>query len=157
MNDDELRAHKGTSFVGITTSFMCHDGQGEFVMSRRSQNARDEQGTWEIGGGGLKWGNTAEATARREVEEEYGATILGLEFLGYRDIFRKLADGTPTHWVGIDFAILVDRKTVKINEPDMIDDLGWFTLELLPTPLHSQQKPFFQKYEKQLKRILKAH
>lgn len=109
-----------------------------------------------MGGGGLKWGSTAEENVRREVQEEYGAKALEVEFLGYRDVFRKLTDGTPTHWLGIDFTVKVDRQEVKINEPDMIDDSGWFTFDNLPSPLHSQQIPAFKKYSQQLKCILKA-
>lgn len=149
-----LRAHKGISFVGITTAFFCHDGAGRFWLARRSQGARDEQGRWDAGGGGLKWGDKAEDTARREVKEEYGADALKLEFLGYDDVFRKLKDGTPTHWLALRFAVLVDPTQVSICEPESHDEGGWFTREKLPSPLHSQLQPFLDKYKNELDRIL---
>lgn len=145
LSPDILREHKGISFTGITTCFFCHDGKGKFFLAKRSKNARDEQGTWEIGGGGLKWGLTAEENMRREVKEEYNGEVLESVFLGYRDVLRTLPDGTQTHWLGLDFAALVDPAQIKINEPDMFDDAGWFTLDNLPAPLHSQQIPFFEK------------
>ena len=151
---DILRLHKGVSFVGITTCFFCYDGKGRFFMAKRSNKSRDEQGTWEIGGGGLKWGLTAEDNMRREVKEEYNADVLKTDFLGYRDVFRELTDGTKTHWLGLDFAALVDPAQVQINEPEMFDDSGWFTLENQPTPLHSQQPVFIKQYAKQLKPFL---
>ncbi len=154
LSAETLRKQKGVSFVGITTCFFVHDGRGHFYMTKRSKNARDEQGRWEIGGGGLKWGSTVEDNALREAMEEYNAKSKKTEFLGYRDIFRTLPDGTPTHWVGMDFAIEADRDKVRINEPDMIDDAGWFTLDNMPSPVHSQQGPFLKKYAKQLARIL---
>lgn len=123
-------------------------------MAKRSKNARDEQGTWEVGGGGLKWGLTAEENMLREVKEEYNAVPLEVEFLGYRDIFRELPDATPTHWVGIDFAVKVDPKQIRINEPDMFDDSGWFSLNTLPSPLHSQQLSAFNLYRDKLVRLL---
>lgn len=154
---DVLRQHKGISFVGITTCFFCHDGKGNFVLAKRSKNSRDEHGRWEVGGGGLKAGLTTEDNVRREVKEEYGANALKVDFLGYRDIFRNLDDGTPTHWVGLDFAVLVKRQQVKNNEPDMFDDIGWYTLDNLPTPLHSQGPTFFKKYDNRIREILEMN
>jgi 8-oxo-dGTP diphosphatase len=149
-----LRQHKGISFVGISTCFFVYDGKGKFFMSKRSKNTRDEQGRWEIGGGGLKWGENAEDNMVRELKEEYNAEPLKITFLGYRDIHRKLKDDTPTHWVGLDFAVLVDPSTVEISEPDMIEDSGWFTLDKLPSPLHSQQQIFMHKYKDELESLI---
>lgn len=149
-----LRKQKGISFVGITTCFFVHDGNGRFFMAKRSKKARDEHGAWEVGGGGLKWGHTALANALREAKEEYGANPIQTAFLGYRDIFRSLPDGTQTHWVGLDFAIQADPKNIRVKEPDMFDDSGWFTLDNLPSPLHSQHLVFQRKYENELKKIL---
>ncbi|HUC87352.1 MAG TPA: NUDIX domain-containing protein [Candidatus Saccharimonadales bacterium] len=155
LSAETLRQQKGISFPGITTCFFCYSRQGELFMGRRSHNARDEHDRWENGGGGLKWGSTVEANIRREIKEEYNATALKLEFLGYRDVFRTLEDGTPTHWVGLDYAVLVDPSEIKINEPDMFDDSGWFRLDNLPTPLHSQFEPAVKKYYPRLSQILK--
>lgn len=155
LSSEVLRAHKGISFVGVTTSFLCYDLSGQFVMAKRSKNARDEQGTWDQGGGGLKWGVTAEENARREVLEEYGAHAKQIDFLGYHDVFRTLPDGTETHWLLLSFAVLVDREEVKNNEPDMFDDIGWFNLGTMPTPLHSQQEPFFKRYKAELARFIR--
>jgi 8-oxo-dGTP diphosphatase len=35
-------------------------------------------------------------------------------------------------------AVQVDPEKIKIGEPHKIDELGWFTSDNLPTPLHSQ-------------------
>jgi 8-oxo-dGTP diphosphatase len=150
-----LRAHKGLSFTGISTSFLCYDKNGEFVMAKRSQNARDEQGTWDQGGGGLKHGSTLEDNVRREVQEEYGAKPQSITYLGYDENFRQLKDGTPTHWIVFHFAVQVDRAEVHINEPDSFDDIGWFTLDTMPAPLHSLQLPFFEKYRNELKQFIR--
>ncbi len=150
---DLLRQHKGISYVGITTCFLCYDGHGRYFLAQRSQNTRDEQGRWEPGGGGLKWGFSAEENMRREVKEEYNADALKVTFLGYRDIFRQLADGSPTHWLGLDFAVLVDPKQIRIMEPEMFDDSGWFTLDNLPSPLHSQWPVFMERYGDKLKEL----
>lgn len=141
---------KGADYVGITTCFICHDGSGRVFMAKRSQNARDEKGTWEIGGGGLDFGVTAIDNTRREIEEEFAAKPKEIEFLGYRDIFRNLEDGTPTHWVGLDFLAFLDSAETRINEPHKFDDSGWFKSIDFPEPLHSQIRVTLSKYASQL-------
>ncbi len=154
LDAETLRAHKGISFVGVTTTFFCYDGQGRLFMGKRSQNARDERGAWEIGGGGLKHGVTPYENIKREIKEEYGGDALQVDFLGYRNVLRKLDDGTLTHWIVLDFAVKVDPKQMKNNEPDNIDEVGWFTKDNLPKPLHSQQEPYFAQYAEKLEPYL---
>lgn len=155
LTTEVLRAHKGISYVGVATSFLCYDKDGEFVMAKRSQTARDEQGTWDQGGGGLKHGSLLEENVRREVIEEYAAQPLKVDLIGFDEVFRNLKDGTPTHWICAHFVVLVDKNQVKNNEPESFDEIGWFTLDTLPSPLHSQQKPFFKKYAAELKRYIR--
>lgn len=107
-------------------------------MHKRSKNCRDEQGTWDRGGGALEHGEQLEESVRREVKEEYGADVEKLQFLRYIDIHRKLVDGTPTHWINLLFAVKVNPKQAKNNEPYKIDEIGWFKPDKLPKPLHSQ-------------------
>ena len=151
---DSVRLHKGISFVGVTTCFICHDGTGRIFMEKRRNKARDEKGCWDVGGGGLDWGLTAEQNVIKEVQEEYTAVPLEVEFMGYRDVFRTLADGTKTHWLALDFAVRLDPADVKVGEPDKFDDSGWFGLDSLPTPLHSQILETFDKNKFALQRIL---
>jgi 8-oxo-dGTP pyrophosphatase MutT (NUDIX family) len=67
---------KGIDHIGITTVFACHDGEGNYLFSKRSTNCRDEHGTWDPGGGGLDFGDMLEDNVRKEVMEEYCATVL---------------------------------------------------------------------------------
>lgn len=157
LDPELLRQHKGVSFVGVGTVFFCHDGKGKFLMSKRSQKCRDEQGRWEIAGGGLKWGLTAEENIKKEVKEEFGAETLNITFMGYRDVFRELADGTPTHWLMLDYGVLVNPDEVVLAEPDMADELGWFTIDSQPSPLHSQHKIFMNKYQDQIINLLSSN
>jgi len=141
---------KGIDFIGVTTVFFCHDGRGKFVMAKRSQNARDEQGRWDIGGGGLEFGLAVEESLKKEIKEEYNADVLGIEFLGIRDVHREF-DGQKTHWIALDYKVLVDPQTVKINEPHKFDDLSWFTLDSMPEFMHSQLPKFLEMYLEKLK------
>ena len=154
LTPEELRKHKGTSFTGITTVFFCHDGQGRLLLQKRSQKTRDEQGRWDPGGGGLKHGESVEDSLKRELEEEYGVAPLQLDFIGYFDAFRKNQDNHDTHWLAMCFAVLIDPAQVTVNEPDMIDDIGWFTLDKLPSPMHSQLDYFMSLHGPKLREYM---
>lgn len=154
LSPENIRKHKGVSFTGVTTVFWCHDGTGNLFLVKRSKNARDEHGRWDPGAGGLKHGQSLEQNVRRELKEEYDVVPIILEFICYRDVFRELYDGTPTHWLAMDFAVEVDPTKVKINEPDMIDNFGWFTLDNLPQPLHSQFDDFLDIHGSRLRSLM---
>jgi 8-oxo-dGTP diphosphatase len=154
LSSEIIRLHKGISFPGVTTSFLCHDGNGNLFLAQRSKNTRDEHGRWDTGGGGLKHGQSLEANLRREVKEEYGVEPLKTEFIGHMDVFRETEDGQPTHWVAFYFLVLVDRSKVTICEPEMFDDSGWFTLDNLPSPIHSQFPLFMETYGDRMRQML---
>lgn len=140
---------KGEEYIGITVSFLCHDGKGNVLLSKRGTNARDEHGRWDCGGGGIEFGDTAEQTARKEIKEEYCTDVLELEFLGYRDVFREQG-GKPTHWLSLDFKALVDPAQARNGEPHKLDEVRWFPIEALPEPMHSQWPNFLKQYSSRL-------
>lgn len=142
---------KGVDCIGVAVSFFCHDGAGNFIVAKRSQNTRDEQGRWDTGGGSVEFGENIEDAMRREIKEEYLTDVVKAEFLGYRDVHRELADGTKTHWLCLDYKVQVNRDQAGIGEPEAMDDLVWGTLDTLPEPLHSQLPAFLTKYKDQLK------
>ena len=143
---------KGIDYIGVTIVYFCHDGVEKFVMAKRSKNARDEQSTWDIGGGGLEFGESVEDGLRREIGEEYCTEVLGHEFLGYRDVHRE-KDGVPTHWIALDFKVRIDPAKVAIGEPHKFDDVGFFTLDTIPENIHSQLPEFFRLYGDALKKF----
>lgn len=140
---------KGVDFIGVCVVFFCHDGKGNIIFAKRSQKTRDEQGRWDIGSGSMEFEHSVEETLKKEIGEEYGTTIVDYEFLGYRDVLRMNND-RETHWISLDFKVRVDPATVKNGEPGMIEEIGWFTLNTMPEPLHSQLPKFFESYRKKL-------
>jgi len=134
-------ARRGIDFIGVSCGFICHDGKRRFVLSKRSINCRDEQGCWEHGSGSHEFGERIEETVKREIEEEYGAEASDIQFLGVVEAHRKLADGRPTHWVNVLYSAKVDPGQVHNNEPYKIEDVEWFTLGTLPSPI----KPHIKK------------
>ena len=139
----------GVDHIGVCVVYFCHDGKGRILMARRTENSRDEHGRWDIGGGRVELGDTVENTLKKEIQEEYNAKVLDFEFLGFRDVHRS-HNGEPTHWIALDYKVLINQEGVKINEPQKFDNLDWFTIDNLPQPVHSQFPEFLEKYHGKL-------
>ncbi len=140
---------KGIDYPGISVSYLCHDGEGNFLFNKRSTNCRDEHGCWDNGGGGIDIGDSVLDTLHKEIKEEYCTDVLEYEFLGYNDSFRE-HDGNKTHWVHLYFKVLVDKEKVSNGEPHKFDEIGWFRLDNLPSPMHSQFPHFMEKFGSRL-------
>ena len=119
-------------------------------MNKRSANSRDEHGLWDISAGALEFSSTIEDTLRNEIREEYCTEVLSYDFLGFRDVHRE-NDGVKTHWVALDFKVLIDRNKVKNGEPHKFDEVKWFNFDTIPKESHSQLPFFLEKYKDKLK------
>jgi len=139
----------GIDYTGITVVYLCHDGKGHILLNKRSEKCRDEHHRWDPGGGKLEFGSTIEDTLKREIKEEYCADVLDFQFLGYQDVHR-VHEGKKTHWIAMHFLVHVDPDTVANGEPEKFEAIGWFTLDTLPSPLHSQLPAFLEKYQQVL-------
>jgi 8-oxo-dGTP diphosphatase len=133
---------RGIDFIGITCVFFCHDGKGNFLLNKRSQKCRDEKGKWDPGGGAMEFGETPEETVAREVMEEYCVKPTDLELVTVFNVLRE-NNGLKTHWIAFVYLAKVNPKKVKIGDPEKMDEIGWFTPDNLPTPLHSQFSKIF--------------
>lgn len=144
----------GVNYIGITTPFYCNDGNGNFLLHKRSENCRDEQGMWDPGSGEADFGMSIEENVLREIIEEYGCKGEIQERLPAHDIFRE-NNGVKTHWIAIPFFVKVNPEEVKNNDPDKIGEIGWFKMDALPNPMHTgfmftfnTFKGYFEKYRK---------
>lgn len=149
-----IKTHEGRSFTGISVVLFCYDGRGKFLLGKRGSRARDEVGTWAPPAGGLQHHESVEDAVKRELKEEYDATAKQIDFVGYFDAMRRDTDDIPTHWIGLCFGVQVDRQEVKINEPETIVECGWFTLDNIPIPPHSQMGVFLTKFRLQFQGFL---
>ena len=140
---------KGINYVGVCIVYFCHDGEGNFLLSKRKETCRDEHGRWDPGGGGLEFGDSVDKTLRKEIKEEYCTDVLSHEFLGYRDVHR-MHNGKKTHWIALDFKVHVDKNKVRNGEPHKFDEVKWFSLSRLPRPVHSQFPHFLELYKNRL-------
>jgi 8-oxo-dGTP pyrophosphatase MutT (NUDIX family) len=133
----KIDAQRGFDFIGVNCVFWCHDKKNRLLLHKRSQKCRDEQGTWDSGAGSMEFGETFEQTVNREILEEYGVKPLKIEYLGTENVLR-IHKGRQTHWIKNLHWVLVDSKKVKNNDPEKIDEIGWFDFDKMPQPLHSQ-------------------
>ena len=134
-NEFDLR--RGVDFIGVTVCFVVHDGNGNILLQKRGQGARDERGNWDIGGGAVEFGETLDEAVRREIREELLVDPVSVEFLAAYEAHRDNS-GVLTHWIALLHAVKVDPKKVRIGEPEKIEQIDWFTSDTLPSPLHSQ-------------------
>ena len=143
---------KAIDYPAVGVVFFCHDGKGKVLLGRRSRLARDEQGAWDPGGGGLHIGERLLEALEREIDEEYGATIVDIVPLGYREVHR-MHEGEKTHWISFDYAVQVDPTTVTNREPAKCEKLEWFTFGNFPHPMHSKWSVFLEKYQTLIKQL----
>ncbi len=142
----------GIDYVGVSVVYLCHDGQGNFVMNKRGEKCRDEVGKWDCGGGMLEAHETVENRLRTEIKEEYGADVLEFESLGFTDVHR-VHEGKKTHWISLDYKVLVNKEQIHNAEPHKLDEVKWFKWEEMPSreELHSALPAWLKKYEDKLK------
>jgi len=143
------RMRKGIDCIGVTVAFYCHDGEGNYLFHKQSQKCRDEHGRWDCGGGGVKVGESLLDAVKREVNEEFGTDPQEIEFLGHTDVFRE-HNGEKTHWIAFRYRVLVNRDKVINNEPEKHEELDWFTIDTVPSPLHSQVPKELEEFKEQL-------
>lgn len=135
--DDSIDLRRGIDHIGVSACAIIHDGEGNLLMMKRGQKARDERGRWDICGGAIEFGESVDEAVRREVEEELCTPPLEIDFVTAYDAHRE-HEGDKTHWIALVHVVRVDRSKVKIGEPHKIEEIGWFNLDTLPEPRHSQ-------------------
>lgn len=140
---------RGVDHIGVTVCFYCYDNAGRLLLQKRSQQCRDEQGTWDCGGGAVEFGESFEEAAVREIREEYHCAPLKLTFCGVNNVLRT-HNHTKTHWVCLVFAAHINPKDVSIGDPQKIEELQWFDIHHFPTPLHSMYVTHLEMAKKHL-------
>ena len=133
----KLDRHRGVDHIGVSVCAIVHDGKGRILLMKRGLKARDEQGNWDICGGAIEFGESTDEALRREIQEELCVEPKDIMFLTAYDAHR-IHNGNETHWIALIHTAKVDPDNVKIGEPHKIAELGWFTSDTLPEPLHSQ-------------------
>lgn len=88
-------------------------------------------GEWAFPGGHLEHMESMESCIRRELVEEVGIEVKGIQFQYCANV-RKYA---PKHYVHFGFIAEWDGGEPKVLEPDKCEEWRWFDLRELPEPL----------------------
>ena len=99
------------------------------------------------GGGKLEFGEELEQAALGELKEEYGVDGEIQEQLPSYSMLREQGR-VKTHWVVVPFFIKADLAKARIMEPEKVAEIGIFTLDHLPRPLHTGLEKEFAIYRK---------
>ncbi len=150
-----MNIEPGVDFIGISTSFYCVDSDGYLLLHRRSVNCRDQHGTWDCGGGRHEHPITIEDNIHKEVLEEHGCKGEILARLPAYDVFSQNVQARTTHWIALPHIVRITRGEERIMEPSKCDELGWFTLGTLPSPLHAGMAAALARYRDEFSRYIR--
>ena len=101
------------------------------------------QNSWQFPGGHLDFGETVEACARREVEEEAGIQIRNIMPSGYtNDVFID----KEKHYVTLFVSSEYDTGEITVMEPDKCEQWQWFQWDRLPEPLFQPIRNFLKQH-----------
>ncbi|HEY1074685.1 MAG TPA: NUDIX hydrolase [Patescibacteria group bacterium] len=99
------------------------------LIKRRGSHG---EGTWGLVGGHLEFGETPEACAIREVNEETGLTITPPQRMCFtNDIFPE----EQKHYITLFLTADHIEGEAENKEPEVCETLEWFEWDNLPTPL----------------------
>lgn len=129
--------HAGKDYIGVGVGAFIFDDAGKLLLTRRGPLAKNEVGAWIVPGGTVDFGETLSEATLREVREELGIEIeLGEQFRCYDHILPK----ENQHWVATAFFAKIVSGEPRILEPGKCDEIGWFTLDALPSPIAEVDK-----------------
>lgn len=125
--------------IGVTV-LVLRDEQILLGLRKNSFSA----GNWGLPGGHVDFGESLEAAAARELEEETGLKAAALEFANL--VNRPFDD---KHYLLIHFCAIGAEGEPELREPDKCEEWKWFPLDALPTNIvkshHQQIVLYFQK------------
>lgn len=139
----------GIDYIGVSAGALIINEKGEILLTKRSKKTRNEKSKWEAPGGQVKFGETREQAVKREMKEELGIEIEIVRVLHTADEILK---NDKQHWIPTTFIVKIKKGHPKILEPEKCDQIGWFSLDSLPSPISYITKLDLKEYKEQLRR-----
>jgi 8-oxo-dGTP diphosphatase len=103
------------------------------VRDRKLLLVRNRQGLWSTPGGHLDFGESPDVCAARETFEETGVRISNVQFVAVtNDVLSDAGKHYLTVWMRGD----ADGSDVQIGDTAEINEVGWFSPNEMPGPLH---------------------
>ncbi len=116
------------------------------LLGHRVSTAKDtggiyEPGSWTFPGGKQEYEETIIETAIRETKEETNLDISNIQVYTATDEFQP-----DRHYVTIGVIASSYEGTLKVMEPDKIDNWSWFELNNLPDNIYTPTKNMIEEY-----------
>lgn len=127
----------------VGANVLVLDGGGRLLLQRRTDN-----GLWGLPGGGMEPGEALEETARREVREECGLEIEGLELFGVfsgERLHYKYPNGDEVYDVNVAYVARGARGELR-NDPAEGHELRYFPLDDLPDAISPLDRPILDRF-----------
>jgi ADP-ribose pyrophosphatase YjhB (NUDIX family) len=80
---------------------------------------------WGIPGGKIKWGETSEAALRREILEETGLKISGIQFVLVQDCIHSKEFYRDAHFVLLNYTCRCAGKDPRVKLNDEAREFRW--------------------------------
>jgi ADP-ribose pyrophosphatase YjhB (NUDIX family) len=112
----------------VCVAAVIRDDEGRILLLKRGTGC-SFPGTYCLPGGRVKAGETLFKSCQREVSEETGLEVFGTQFLAVTETLG------PPHLIGFVFEARIGEGDVHNAEPETHDDIGWFAMDRLPSPL----------------------
>lgn len=128
---------------------------GKVLLGKRNEDVEKADsvfrvgGCWTMPGGKLKYGETFEDAAKREVDEETGIKINDMNVICLNCDVNEHA-----HFITLGFYSEDFSGEAQVLEPDEITEWKWFSLNSLPENIYFPSKKILENY-KQKKFYLK--
>jgi len=101
---------------------------GKTLLAKRK--GAHAEGCWGSFGGHVEFGESPMEAVKREAMEELGIEIGNIRFVSCLNMVKY-----DRHYVDISFSADIISGEPRILEPDRMEEIGWFDLEALPSPL----------------------
>ena len=121
---------KGLDYIGVGAGAIIFNARGEVFLAKRGPEARNERYKWEFPGGGVEFGETLANALMREILEEFGFVV---EVDRLLDVVDHILPDEQQHWVSPTYLCRYKSGTPRILEPHKCEEIGWFSLEAIPT------------------------
>jgi mutator protein MutT len=122
----------GIDYIGVGVGVVLFNENNKIFLMRRGPKSKNECGAWALPGGKVEFNETLINAAIRETKEEFDIAITITKHLTTYD---HIIPNEKQHWITNIFCATIVSGTPIIQEPEKCDQIGWFTLTELPSPI----------------------